>query len=541
MSIKEYLEDNYQTIQWDGDMKTIVLDGVVISGDAMNALAGNVKMNCGYDNLAEKEVVKAIKNYVKTRNKSEKVPATVSLPDWMKGMDTKDGVAKDSANNNRILFEQYPGFIGKFVYDEIEQREMYDGRPLNNDVVLAEIKCHVEELLSGNRNPNNIKSAALVVCKFHRVNPLKDKLRSLRGCWDGVKRLEELFIKAFECDNTQYIREVTRQLFYAWYYRIVDPGCIFNMIFMFEGAQGIGKSELLKRMMKLIGGKAVDGMKFNDDRSTLEKLSRHQICIFDELGNMSRAELEFIKDFISRSSDTYDEKYRSTETYPRSCILVGNLNPDRKHFLKDVTIDFERRFIIIPCHAKGTADIPEKSEAWWWNKFLPDEYLMQVWAELVWMVENEPNFQWMGWTQARITAARQIQKDYSSLENDDVLIDTLNDILNYKYPQDKYYDYEHFKYDVNNNKEQARYQTQVSGVLLDRIKCGALRSYMQIDMRMDRSLEYFTAMMKRLGWGKKKVCVYDKDKNKRTTIDMYVRLSNGSNGGLDECLPYEDD
>lgn len=529
MKIGEYLKQHYSSIDWSDETKTILLDGNFITGPDLKALARAISTECNLSQLSEGDIIKSIKRVVKSisagETKNSKSGRHGSLPDWTNGMDLTDkGTIIDSVYNIILLLQQHKYFKDKLAYNEVTQQEEFDGNPIN-DITLAQFSGIISGILHKNITSSHIKEAVISVCHNNHINPLRDTINVLKNKWDGVERLDSLFIKAFECDDTPYIRESTRQLFYAWINRMLNPGCVFNIMFMFEGEQGIGKSELLKRMLTLIGGKTVEGMKFDPDKRNLEKIARNHLCVFDELGNMRKADLEFVKEFLSRTTDTFDEKYKGVRTYKRHCIFVGNLNPDRKSFLKDVTVKLERRFVIFPCHAKGIASMPEKSTAKWWNEFLPDEYLMQIWAEAAYRVFAEPDFNWMGWTPERVKAAEIVQQDYSSINDDDIVLDELTRILSLKFNKDEYLDYDEFMSDLDNAKNKI---VTSGGVDLLYINTVIIRRYLREHLREDRSTQYLVPVMNKLGWVRRKIG------RKHNSYNVYTRET-----GTQTTLPIE--
>lgn len=488
IDIENYLKANYEEITWDNNLKVAVLDGEQIGKIEMKAVIAGIKENtpAPHDGLTAslvKDVVKQMSSKVNFQRES-----------WMAGMDITDkGAVMDSSLNNTLLFDQHPDFKGKLYYNEVEHCEEYDGRPLD-DIGLAVLKRDVELALGGNRGALNVKSAALAYCNTHHRNPLMDNLMKLRGTWDGEERLSGFFIKAYECDDTEYIRYATKVLFYAWINRILHPGCICDNMFVFEGEQGMGKSKLLPRMLRLIGGKATENMYFNSDRSNLEKFSSYQLCMSEELKDMKKSELAVIKDMITRTHDTFDRKYRSTATNARSCILVGNVNPEEKHFLKDLA-DYERRFIIFPCHAEGYPH-GVRANGWWWEQNFPDEYLMQVWAEALYLVETEKDFRWMSLPENIACELKKIQAGYKAMLVDDVFLDKMEATLSLPFTEEGYDNYDRFVAAV----EVAKNSPNNLHGQLNWISKGVWRRFVKDILREDRSLQYFEKAMENIGW-----------------------------------------
>ena len=490
--IENYLKDNYDEIEWDNNLKMIKLNGEQIGVIEMKQLIIAIKGNtpAPHDGLTAAVIKDVVRKMSKANYKGES---------WMAGMDvTEKGNVIDNSNNNVLLFDQHPDFKGKIYYNEVLNCAWYDKIPLNK-AGLAVLKTHIEKVLGGNRSPQNVSSAVLTYCMDHRSNPLAEKLKELGKTWDHEDRMSEFFIKAYECEDTEYIRYVTQVFFFAWVNRILHPGCYADYMFVFEGKQGIGKSKLLPRMLELVGGRAAGNMNFSNDRNNLEKFSSYQLCMFEELKDMKTSDLAVIKDMITRHEDTFDKKFEDTTTKKRSCILVGNVNPEEKRFLKDL-VDYERRYIIFPCKAEAyTKDGVIKDDDWW-SKNFDDGYLMDVWAEAVYRVTHpEYNIKWHKLPKNIEDELTKIQAEYKAMNDDDVFMDKMEVTLSLPFAEEGYDDYDHFVNAVDAARNKPTYINTGNGGL-KWISKSVWRRYVKDDLKESRSLQYFNKAMESLGW-----------------------------------------
>lgn len=450
----------------------------------------------------------------------EKKKKEVKIADWQAGMDfTENGLIVDSALNDMLFFEHHPDMQGRLYYNEIEQTEMLDGKALN-DIQLSILKTDAEKAMGGNRNPTNIKTAALAYCDSHRYNPLRDKLVSLRGIWDGKPRVEDVFIKAFECPDDEYHRYISKVFFYAWINRMLNPGCKFDVLFVFIGDHGIGKSEFPIRLLKVIGGKWAEGVTFSSERDNLEKIADSQLCMMSEMKSMKKSELEAIKEMLGRSVDTFARKYRSNNNFKRSCILVGNVNLEYKHILKD-SAEYERRFILFDCRAEGTSkgNYCVRMNDWWWDEQFSNEEMEQIWSEALYMVENEKDFQWRSLPANIITYLKDIQQECKAINTDDIFLQKLEETLNLPFIEEGYDNYDRFVSAIENAKTALR--TPKSGKL-QWVHKPMLRRYIKDVMKEDRSAEYFDQAMRMLGW-RLELTRYDKTLKKAIGTNRYVK------------------
>ena len=96
------------------------------------------------------------------------------------------------------------------------------------------------------------------VADDRRFHPVRDYLNALPA-WDGIKRVDDLFIKRLSADDTNYVKAVTRKTLVAAVARIYHPGTKFDTVLVLDGDQGIGKSTM-KRVVGLTGTPASNGL-----------------------------------------------------------------------------------------------------------------------------------------------------------------------------------------------------------------------------------------------------------------------------------------
>ena len=200
---------------------------------------------------------------------------------------------------------------------------------------------------------------------FH---PVRDYLDSLPP-WDGVCRIDNLLVRCLQADDTAYVHAVTRKFLTAAVARIYVPGIKFDCVLVLDGAQGIGKSTIFR---KLAGDEFYsETLSLTDmnDKGAAEKLLGNWIVEIGELAGMKKAEIEKVKAFISTTDDKFRPAYgRVVESHPRQTVIVATVNGERG-YLRDVTGN--RRFWIVKCR---------QTEAVRRFEFSPDER-DQIWAE----------------------------------------------------------------------------------------------------------------------------------------------------------------
>ncbi len=180
--------------------------------------------------------------------------------------------------------------------------------------------------------------------------------------WDGVPRLETLFIKFLDANDTQMNRVYAQKWGISAVARAYEWGCKVDTMLILKGLQGAGKSEFFK----CIAGVCPSGQSYFSDANIdvksvdgLTKLRLAWIHEWAELSGMNRAEVNDVKRFLTTQTDQYRPKYGRKETvHPRHSVIVGTVNDDE--ILQDST--GSRRFWIVECGGVEGERIYDESE-----------------------------------------------------------------------------------------------------------------------------------------------------------------------------------
>lgn len=269
---------------------------------------------------------------------------------------SKNGKFLANYSNINLILEEDPALRGVLAWDEFAQRitvlkpppwrKKWDRRKYWSDTDDAQLRSYMDTRY-GIKNKQIIDDNILKVAGDHSFHPVRKKLDALK--WDGVKRLERLFIDYLGAADTAYTRTVTRKMLIAAIGRVFSPGLKFDNVVVLEGPQGIGKSYILK----LLGGEWFsDSLMTMQGKEAYEQLKGKWIIELGELAAMKKSEVEQIKVFVSKQSDSYREAYgRRVSEFPRQCIFVGTTN--ESVFLRDHTGN--RRFWPVRCKVKKPA------------------------------------------------------------------------------------------------------------------------------------------------------------------------------------------
>jgi predicted P-loop ATPase len=236
--------------------------------------------------------------------------------------------AFDRMASKVMLLNHVPEVTGR-------HRNDFKPRPLTDaDVVKA------QEWLQHNGFPTIRKEAVgdaiSAVAEERAFDPLEDRLRSL--IWDGVPRIERWLLDycGASISDTQpetYIKAVGRCWLISAAARALSPGCKVDSALVLVGPQGIGKST---------AGRILGYSWFSDalppvhSKDASDHLRGVWLVEFGEMATASRADVEELKAFITRTVERFRPAYGRLEVeYPRRNVFFGTSNRDA--FLKDET------------------------------------------------------------------------------------------------------------------------------------------------------------------------------------------------------------
>ncbi len=201
---------------------------------------------------------------------------------------------ENSVWNLMLILTHDPDFAN-FAFNEMAGRVEVTGpmpwdRPSGNRFWRDVDTSHLRILLDNRYtvfSERNITDCFNKVADLRRFHPVRDYLDSLPD-WDGEGRIEQLFQRCFDVEDSAYVRAVARKVFAAAVARIYCPGIKFDSVPVFDGAQGIGKSTLFRM---LAGSKYYsETLSLTDmsDKAGAEKLQGIWIAEIPELAGMKK-------------------------------------------------------------------------------------------------------------------------------------------------------------------------------------------------------------------------------------------------------------
>src|SRR5271166_3116200 len=179
----------------------------------------------------------------KGRNGKQGRPSITKQPTWPEV--SRGKIVKTSIENVRAFLD-YLGlklwlnqFANRIRIDRSEKHQYLDN--------------HVLSSLWGQANKLGFRPSISFMREAFRSiavdngrHPLREWLKLLR--WDGVPRVERLFIDYAHAEDNPLNRAIGKLLLVAMVRRIREPGCKFDYMIILQGDQGCRKSTFCKEL-----------------------------------------------------------------------------------------------------------------------------------------------------------------------------------------------------------------------------------------------------------------------------------------------------
>lgn len=301
--------------------------------------------------------------------------------DWLAEMDVdRKGNYLATPKNVDLILKNDPNLKKCFAYDVFNDRKALlrlppwrikgDAEMFIRDDDEANLRLYLSKEPWGLEGKQKIADALDVVCRENAFHPVREYFNTLT--WDGVRRLDTLFIDYLGAEDTELNRLITRIAFTAAVYRTYEPGTKYDQIVVLVGTQGCGKSTIIEKM-------AINQKWFSNSMPSPDKpedAARHLrgkfIIEVGELVGFKKAEVEAIKNFLSKTADDFHAHYGKNDVHrPRQCIFFASTNEEQ--FLRDSS--GERRYWPI----KNCVIQPKYNV---WENLTPD-IVGQIWAEAI--------------------------------------------------------------------------------------------------------------------------------------------------------------
>lgn len=282
---------------------------------------------------------------------------------------TEEGTIKVTLHNVTLIMKNDPRFRGIACFNEFTQEVVLrrePGRlkmkkespkgtlqlegdvfkvkdPVNGDLWMSEHDNAMRFLLEAPArqggfgikvSDRDLRAAIDNAAREHGFHPIRRAIEFTE--WDGVARLDHLFVDYLGTPDTAYHRDAARWTLVAAVARVFEPGHKFDTVPVLEGAQGRGKSTFCRVLAILDCWFSELQGDFSDTKGMVENMQGSLILELPELQGLSKAEVTDVKAFISRQRDKARLAYETrAREFPRQSIIIGTTNEDT--YLRDLT------------------------------------------------------------------------------------------------------------------------------------------------------------------------------------------------------------
>ena len=271
---------------------------------------------------------------------------------------------------------------GKLPWRNKEMQRRYGNVWCDSDLVAA--LSYIARYYGDMHNKQMLEDSIETIADKRAYHPIVEKLSHLPA-WDGVKRAESIFIDYLGAEDTPYVRAVTMKTLQALVERVKRPGCKYDYMIILDGGQGIGKTTMFSRLSLGYYTDSLSLQDMNNLQKSFEQTQGVWIVEISELAGAKKAEVEFIKAFVSRTEDRCRKAYgRYVDISPRQFVLVGTTN-ETSDYLRDHTGN--RRFY--PVHCAGIMGEDGKVDIYYAFNHFTKDVVDQVWAEVLQSLKDE--------------------------------------------------------------------------------------------------------------------------------------------------------
>lgn len=260
-----------------------------------------------------------------------------------------------------------------------------------------------------------IREAVRYVADRRRRDTLKEWLRG--QVWDGVPRIESFLEEFAGTSPTIASRRMSRFFWTGLAARALGVETKVDASLVMVGPQGAGKSSLVRSIAPWPAAAGVLSFERKDEDNVRIGMGR-VILELEELRGLRGRDLESVKGFMTRTSDSYVPKFLEfARTVVRRWVVVGTTNEER--FLGDPTGN--RRWLPVRVDVTSANACVRGAE-----RLREEEGLLgQLFAEAVSAYLSD-GVAWRGLSIDEIERARESAIVYTPAE---ALVDFLDDVL----------------------------------------------------------------------------------------------------------------
>jgi len=249
-------------------------------------------------------------------------PTEAAKSEWFNLDINSNGQPLGNMNNATTLLEKGKS---ELYFDEFKCRVIGNGKEWTDADDLA-LTLKIQRIHGiTNMQRHTVTDAVIAYAHRNCRNPLLETLSSY--VWDGVPRIELLFVRGVGAADNEYNRAVGKNFMRSMTARVINPGCKVDTMPVLEGGQGKMKSTFLRDLAtQEYFGEISENL---DSKDFKQSLQGKLIMEMAELDAMNRADVTRVKQTLSCAVDRYRPSYgRHVQDFPRQGVLAGTTNHD---------------------------------------------------------------------------------------------------------------------------------------------------------------------------------------------------------------------
>lgn len=256
---------------------------------------------------------------------------------------------------------------------------------------------HIVEQYVRKASIDTVRQALEPAARANPCHTVRDYLTELR--WDGKPRCDRWLIDYLGAEDNHYHRRIGALWAISAVARIMQPGCQVDYMLILEGAQGAGKTSVVRA---LANGWYLPNLPPISDKDAMAVLRGNWVVEMGELDALRGTEWSAIKSFLTCREDYFRPAYAKFPVrWKRECVFIGTTNEHQ--YLHDPS--GSRRFWPVACHrvdpAAAARDRDQiwaealhrfhSGEQWWPEKELESHlaeeqeqrFAFDVWEEVI--------------------------------------------------------------------------------------------------------------------------------------------------------------
>lgn len=249
---------------------------------------------------------------------------------WTDGLTlSASGGYEKTLNNIMLIVQNAPELNGCARKDNFTNRILtasnlpWSSGVYWSDTDTTELRKYFDTRYKMRPSKQDIKDAVMAVAAKQGYHPVQEYLKSLT--WDGVPRLDTLFMDYLGVADTPYTRAATRKSLVGAVARVMTPGCKFDYMLVLVGEQGRNKSSVLSILAS--PDWFSDSMVTFEGKNAFEAVTGKWLIEIPEMHAFDKTTMNQAKAFITKQSDFYRAAYAEfPEDRPRQCAFFGTTN-----------------------------------------------------------------------------------------------------------------------------------------------------------------------------------------------------------------------